>query len=102
MPAGEAVVVIVVESVAGDEVVVVVEEPLPVAGEGLTIVVLFSVAGAGEPAAGVTTVRCSQDERRAALARIHMVFFIIFLGLSRFGDNWESEKPDHLALLTAI
>jgi len=48
-------------------------------GDGLTIVVLVSVPGdAVAPVAGTTSVRCSHPARRAALARMQMVFFIIF------------------------
>ena len=72
-----------VASVLGDAVVVVLvvlDELLdvpPPAGEGFTIVVLFSVAGAGEaPVVGVTSVRCSQAPRSAALARMQISFFI--------------------------
>ena len=58
-------------------VLLVLEEEPPPAGEGFTMVVLCSVAGDAPPAAGVTSVRCSQPARRAALARIQMDFFII-------------------------
>ena len=70
----------------GDAVVVVfvvLDEllELPPAGEGFTIVVLFSVAGAGEaPVVGVTSVRCSQPPRSAALARMQIIFFIFRMG----------------------
>ena len=73
----ESVLDIGVEAGAVVVFVVLDDEEVPPAGEGLTIVVLFSVAGDAEaPAAGVTSVRCSQDERRAALARIQMICFI--------------------------
>ena len=73
---------------AGDEVVAVlvfVVVALCVcvelsAGDGLTIVVLFSVFVAGEApvvVVGLTSVRCSQPASSAALARMQMVFFIV-------------------------
>ena len=53
---------------------------VPPAGEGFTIVVLFSVFfSAG--AAGVTvSVFCSQAARSAAPARMQMYFFIFWMG----------------------
>ncbi len=55
-------------------VVLVLSELLEVAGDGFTMVVLFS--GAGEAAGAVVSVRCSQAARNAALARMQMYFFI--------------------------
>lgn len=75
------VVVDVSELEDGDEAVVVVEEleelELPPAGDGFTIVVLFSVFfSAGAP--GVTvSVFCSHAAKRAAPARMQIYFFII-------------------------
>lgn len=65
-----------VEVAAGVVVVVVLvlSELLEVAGDGFTMVVLFS--GAGEAAGAVVSVRCSQAARSAALARMQMYFFI--------------------------
>lgn len=83
---GDAVVVVVsvvvdvdasgVDVAAGVVVVVVLvlSEVLEVAGDGLTIVVLFS--GAGEAAGAAVSVFCSQAARSAALARMQMYFFI--------------------------
>jgi hypothetical protein len=68
--------------VPGDEVVVdsvgllLLDEVPPPAGEGFTIVVLCSAGAAAPPAAGVTSVRCSQAPRSAALARMQISFFI--------------------------
>lgn len=66
---------------SGVVVVVVVEvsECVDVAGDGFTIVVLFSVfSGAGEAVAGATvSVFCSQAAKSAALARMQMYFFIV-------------------------
>ena len=83
---GDAVVVVVsvvvdvdasgVEVAAGAVVVVLVlSELLEVAGDGLTMVVLF-VSGAGEAAGATVSVFCSQAARSAALARMQMYFFI--------------------------
>jgi hypothetical protein len=72
---------------------VVVDDELldvpPPAGEGFTIVVLFSVAAAGEapPVVGVTTVRCSHAPRSAALARMQIIFFIIRMGCPTSGQT---------------
>ena len=55
-------------------VLLLLDVPPPPAGEGLTIVVLCSVVG---DAAGVTvSVRCSHEERSAALAMMQMYFVI--------------------------
>ena len=71
--------------VAGGVIVVVVAP----AGDGFTIVVLFVTAGDGEAAVvvvvGWTSVRCSQDTRSAALARMQRVFFIGLIGLALVG-----------------
>jgi len=65
--AGEVVVVFVVLEL-------LLEVAPPPAGEGFTIVVLFSFLS---PAAGVvTSVLCSQAASSAALARMQMDFFI--------------------------
>lgn len=65
-----------VEAGAGVVVVVVLvlSEVLEVAGDGFTMVVLFS--GAGEAAGATVSVFCSQAARSAALARMQMYFFI--------------------------
>ena len=65
-----------VEVAAGAVVVValLLSELLDVAGDGLTMVVLFS--GAGEAAGATVSVFCSQAARSAALARMQMYFFI--------------------------
>lgn len=49
-------------------------EVLPVLGDGLTMVVLFS--GAGEAAGAVVSVRCSHAAKSAALASMQIYFFI--------------------------
>jgi hypothetical protein len=55
---------------------IVVFVSVEVAGDGFTIVVLFSVAGV--PGAGVTTVsRRSHEVKRAPLARMQMMYFVI-------------------------
>jgi hypothetical protein len=59
-------------------VVVLVSVELEVAGDGFTIVVLFSVLSAGEAAGATVSVFCSQAARSAALARMQMYFFISF------------------------
>ena len=74
--------------VPGDDVVVLLSvvvlvlllelEPPP-AGEGFTIVVLFSFLS--PPAGVVTSVLCSQAARSAAPARMQMYFFISSIGL---------------------
>jgi hypothetical protein len=67
-----------VEVAAGDEVVVVVlvVVSVEVAGEGFTIVVLFSVDSAGDAAGAAVSVFCSHAARSAALARMQIYFFI--------------------------
>ena len=80
--AGGAVVVVV--PVAGGVIVVVVAP----AGAGFTIVVLTVVAGDGDATVvvvGWTSVRCSQDTRSAALARMQRVFFIGLIRLALVG-----------------
>lgn len=60
-------------------VVVLVVVSVEVAGDGFTIVVLFSVFSAGEAVGFATVVSfCSQAARSAAPARMQMYFFIIF------------------------
>ena len=58
--------------------VVLVSVELEVAGDGFTIVVLFSVLSAGEAAGATVSVFCSHAARRAALARMQIYFFISF------------------------
>jgi len=68
---------------AGDEAVVVElldELELPPAGEGFTIVVLFSVLVPGEAPGATVSTLCSQAAKSAALARMQMYFFIIIVG----------------------
>lgn len=68
---------------AGAVIVLVVDVLVSVcvaeAGDGFTIVVLFSVfSGAGEVVTGATVSDfCSHAERSATLARMQMYFFII-------------------------
>ena len=81
----------------GDEVVVVfvvllLDELPPPAGEGFTMVVLCS-AGEAPPAAGVTSVRCSQAPRSAALARMQIIFFIVLNGLVLVGQSLIALQP---------
>lgn len=50
---------------------------------GFTIVVLFSVffsTGAGEEAGATTSVFCSHAPRSAALAKMQINFFIVWIG----------------------
>lgn len=77
------VVVSLVLLVAGAGVAIVVlvvalSVELEVAGDGFTIVVLFSVFSAGEAAGATVSVFCSHAARSAALARMQMYFFISF------------------------
>ena len=91
-----------VASELGDAVVVVfvvlelLEVPPP-AGEGFTMVVLFSVAGEAPPAAGVTSVLCSHAPRSAALARMQISFFIYRMGCPVW-DKVESERGSRSVL----
>lgn len=50
--------------------------PPPPEGEGFTIVVLLSVLVPGEEPGAVFSMRCSQEERSAALAMMQMYFVI--------------------------
>ena len=89
--------------VAGVDVVVfmfvVVFVVLPAAGDGFTIVVLCSVAGdAAVPVVGWTSVRCSQAPRRAALARMQIIFFIYIRLGCPLRDKLESRGLPLLAL----
>ena len=85
-----------------DMVAGIVAVGIATVGDGLTIVVLVSVPGdAVAPVAGTTSVRCSHPARRAALARMQMVFFIIFLGFP-VRVKLESEKQSRSALLRQI
>ena len=87
-----------VDVIAGIVVVELDDEEAPPAGDGFTIVVLFSVAGAGEaPVVGVTSVRCSQAPRSAALARMQIIFFIYRMGCPVW-DKLESRRAARLAL----
>ncbi len=53
----------------------------PPAGEGFTTVVLFSVlVPAGAPAGVTVSLFCSQAAKSAALARMQMYFFIVWMG----------------------
>ena len=62
-------------------VVFVVSLVFSVVAGGLTIVVFFSVfAGAGEFAGATTSVFCSQAPRSAALAKMQINFFIVWIG----------------------
>ncbi len=80
----DAVVVLVdeLELVPGDEVVftsvlvLLLLELEPPAGDGFTIVVLFSVLLPGEAAGVTVSVLCSHEARSAALAMMQMYFFI--------------------------
>ena len=77
------VVVSLVLLVAGAGVAIVVlvvalSVELDVAGDGFTMVVLFSVFSAGEAAGATVSVFCSHAARSAALARMQMYFFISF------------------------
>lgn len=105
---GEEEVVDDVEPLAGDEVVEVevllVLELLdpPPAGEGFTIVVLLSAFAAGDaPAAGATvSVFCSHAARSAALARIPMYFFIVWMGLPVSGYSLIRKRLANRSCLT--
>jgi hypothetical protein len=62
-------------------VVFVVSLVFSVVAGGFTIVVFFSVfAGAGELAGATTSVFCSQAPRSAALAKMQINFFIVWIG----------------------
>jgi hypothetical protein len=64
-------------------VVVLVSLVFSVVDGGFTTVVLFSVffsAGAGEEAGATTSVFCSQAPRSAALAKMQIIFFIVWIG----------------------
>ena len=69
--------------VPGDALAVVVLvlllelEPPPVAGDGFTIVVLFSVFVPGEAAGVTVSVRCSHAARSAAPAMMQIYFFMV-------------------------
>jgi predicted RNA-binding protein with TRAM domain len=70
-PAGEAVVVVLV-------LVLVLEcECVPPAGDGFTMVVLFSVFVAGEAPGATVSTRCSHAPRSAALASMQIIFFMV-------------------------
>ena len=107
---GDAVVVVVsvvvdveVSGVALAVVVVVVLSEVlddPPAGDGFTMVVLFSVFSAGEAAGAVVSVRCSQAAKSAAPARMQMYFFIIVKDWMRhIGPKAESGQGEFSALL---
>jgi hypothetical protein len=62
-------------------VVVDVSDGAGVVGVGFTIVVVVSFFSAGEEGAGATTsVLCSQAPRSAALAKMQINFFIVWIG----------------------
>ncbi len=62
-------------------VVFVVSLVFSVLAGGFTIVVFFSVfAGAGEFAGATTSVFCSHAPRSAALAKMQINFFIVWIG----------------------
>lgn len=68
-----------------DAVVVLVSfsfDSLIVVEAGFTTVVLFSTffSGAGEDAGATTSVFCSQAPRSAALAKMQIIFFIVWIG----------------------
>jgi hypothetical protein len=74
-------VVVVVESDGGGVVVVVVVVSFVFSVVGLTMVVFVSFFSVGEEAAGATTsVLCSQAPRSAALAKMQINFFIVWIG----------------------
>ncbi|MEP6685391.1 MAG: hypothetical protein ABJB22_01330 [Verrucomicrobiota bacterium] len=107
---GEEVVVVVVSDellpVAGAGVeitfvvfVVLVSVDFEVAGDGFTIVVLFSVLSAGEAAGATVSVFCSHAARSAALARMQMYFFISCGLNGHNGANPDSEQGMFSVLL---
>ena len=70
------IVAIGVDSAGVVVIVVLVVVSVEVAGEGFTMVVLFSVDSAGDAAGATVSVFCSHATRSAALARMQMYFFI--------------------------
>jgi hypothetical protein len=80
-------------------VVVFVVSFFSVAG-GFTTVVLrstFFSAGAGEFAGATTSVFCSQAPRSAALAKMQINFFIVWIGCPCW-DKGESNRGQYSAL----
>lgn len=88
-------VVVVVELDEGGvaTVVVVVVSLVFSVFAGFTTVVLLSVffSGAGELAGATTSVFCSQAPRSAALAKMQINFFIVWIGCPSW-DNGESNR----------
>jgi hypothetical protein len=79
-----SVIVAGVDAVDGVAVVIVfvvvlecVSVLVPPAGEGFTIVVLFSVFVPGDAPGATVSTRCSQAPRSAALASMQIYFFMI-------------------------
>ncbi len=60
-------------------VLVLVSVLLPPAGDGFTIVVLFSVFVPGDAPGAVVSMRCSHAPRSAALASMQIYFFMVGL-----------------------
>jgi hypothetical protein len=102
----EVVVVVVLvelDEFGGVDVVVVlvfvVSLVFSVVAGGFTTVVLCSVffSGAGEVAGATTSVFCSQAPRSAALAKMQINFFIVWIGCP-FWDNGDSNRGKFSAL----
>ena len=98
---GDAVVVVV--SVVVDVEVSGVDVAIGVLSAGLVVVVVVvvsDVAGEGEAAGAVVSVRCSQAAKSAAPARMQMYFFIIVKDWMRhIGPKAESGQGEFSALL---
>jgi len=72
------------------EVLVFVVGDMPPAGDGFTMVVLYSVRvlGDGDATAGATvSVLCSHAARSEALARMQIYFFIVTMGEPDLGQS---------------
>lgn len=81
-------------------VVLVVSLDFSTVAGGFTTVVLrstFFSAGAGELAGATTSVFCSQAPRSAALAKMQINFFIVWIGCP-FWDKGKSNRGQFSAL----
>jgi hypothetical protein len=88
------------ELVGGVETTVVLVVSFFSTAGGFTTVVLCSVffsAGAGELAGATTSVFCSQAPRSAALAKMQINFFIVWIGCPCW-DKGESNRGQFSAL----
>ncbi len=113
-----SVVVVVVDSVIGAGVViaavgagvltivvfvvVLVSVECVSAGDGFTIVVLFSVFSAGEAAGVTVSVFCSHAVKSAALARMQMYFFIIWMIARYCGRRLNRSNPSFWSYRSSV